>query len=130
MERHTLDLVNDHSPEMEQMRELEESLWMASTRFDRQYMDVVLADEFVEFGRSGRRYDRSEILDTPAQEIDADLADFTLRVIAPGAVLVTYRSVARYPSGEEHAWRASLWVWDGNRWRLHFHQGTAIGQLN
>jgi hypothetical protein len=36
------------------------------------------------------------------------------------AVLLTYRSFAR--SGT--TLRSSLWVLDGGRWRLRFHQGT------
>jgi ribonuclease HI len=120
--------VNDPSPEIEQWRDLEESLWSASTRFDRVYMDALLAEEFVEFGRSGRRYDRTQILEIPAEEIDADLDRFAVKVVAADVALVTYRSVVRYPGGVQHAWRASLWAWDGERWRLHFHQGTAIGQ--
>ena len=45
----------------QELRGLEESLWRAETRFDRKYMDAVLAPDFAEFGRSGRRYDRDAI---------------------------------------------------------------------
>jgi ribonuclease HI len=40
--------------------------------------------------------------------------------VGPNAVLLTYRSFAR--SGT--TLRSSLWVLDGDRWRLRFHQGT------
>jgi ribonuclease HI len=40
--------------------------------------------------------------------------------IGAGAVLLTYRSYSR--SGT--TLRSSLWVLDGNRWRLRFHQET------
>jgi ribonuclease HI len=40
--------------------------------------------------------------------------------IGPNAVLLTYRSYAR--SGT--VLRSSLWVLDGTKWRLRFHQGT------
>ena len=36
---------------------------MASgTRFDRDYMELVLATDFIEFGRSGRSYDRDAVM--------------------------------------------------------------------
>jgi ribonuclease HI len=40
--------------------------------------------------------------------------------IGADAVLLTYRSYAR--SGP--VLRSSLWVLDGTKWRLRFHQGT------
>ncbi|MCB1181769.1 MAG: hypothetical protein KDK55_07125 [Chlamydiia bacterium] len=40
--------------EKETLRKLEESLWIASTRFDFNYMNRILAHDFFEFGRSGR----------------------------------------------------------------------------
>jgi hypothetical protein len=44
------------------LRDLEESLWREETRFDRAHMGVVLAPGFLEFGMSGRRYDRDAII--------------------------------------------------------------------
>jgi hypothetical protein len=61
----------------DQLRRLEESLWHAETRFDRDYMNKVLAPDFLEFGRSGRVHRREDILedilDVPAQPIHATL---------------------------------------------------------
>src|SRR5215813_3003006 len=70
----------------EQLRELEESLWRAERRCDRDYMDATLARDFFEFGRSGRVYDRSDSLDVESGEIHATLPlpQFAARLIAPG----------------------------------------------
>lgn len=105
--------------------ELEESLWRAETRFDREYMDELLAEDFVEFGRSGRTYSREECLAVSDQEIDIDLPldDFEVRDVAEGVVLVTYVSVVQYEELEV-ANRSSLWVRRDGEWRLRFHQGT------
>ena len=46
----------------DQLRQLEESLWRAQTRFDCEYMDIILAPDFFEFARSGRVYKREETL--------------------------------------------------------------------
>ena len=40
------------------LQELEERLWIAKYRFDRRWMDAVLADDFFEYGQSGRVHAR------------------------------------------------------------------------
>ena len=112
----------------ERIRELEESLWIPDTRFDRAYMDRVLAPDFVEFGRSGRVYSRQVAIDVQRMGIPArlPLPHFEVRGVAPGVALATYRSDVAYPTGRELANRASLWLHADGRWQLRFHQGTAI----
>ena len=109
---------------MEQLlRTLEESLWRAETRFDHTYMDGVLAPDFLEFGRSGRRYDKAATLAAAGGSIDARLCELTVAVVAPGVALVTY--VSEVGHGEvQRSNRSSLWIRQGNAWRLRFHQGT------
>jgi hypothetical protein len=46
--------LSDHDCEI--LKRLEEELWREETRFDIRRMDEVLAEDFVEFGRSGRFY--------------------------------------------------------------------------
>ncbi len=40
--------------DIETLTRLEESLWRAETRYDPVLMDRIFADDFFEFGRSGR----------------------------------------------------------------------------
>jgi len=51
--------------EIEEIRRLEESLWQAEFRYDNKYMDKFLAPDFIEFGRSGKIYSRSEMFFEP-----------------------------------------------------------------
>jgi hypothetical protein len=44
--------MNLLSPIEEQLKKLEESLWKEATRFNRAYMDSILSEDFIEFGRS------------------------------------------------------------------------------
>ena len=106
---------------------LETSLWTASTRFDRAYMANVLAEGFFEFGCSGHRYSRDEILAMPAVEIGAmvPLDDFRIESIANGVALVTYLTRDGL-DGERICRRSSLWVSTDGGWNLRFHQGTPI----
>jgi|CXWL01.1.fsa_nt_gi hypothetical protein len=118
--------MKPHQEDIDQLRELEESLWRPETRFDREYMDKVLASEFFEFGRSGRRYTREQILDTPSEEIKVELPheDFRINIIDEKTYLVTYTSKVMYEE-LEIANRSSLWTKTETGWKLWFHQGTA-----
>lgn len=111
------------------LKRLEDDLWRSEVRFSPDKMDALLADEFLEFGSSGRIYDKRQILDTPTQEIGArlPLADFSARVLAPSVVLVTYRSIQRHADGsEKQALRSSIWTRTEHGWKLVFHQGTPV----
>lgn len=111
--------------EVDGLTALEHSLWRTSTRFDAEYMDRALAADFLEFGRSGRVYDRQAVLAVPAVALDVRLLDVTVHSVGPDVALVTYVSEARFED-LERANRSSLWVREDGRWRLRFHQGTPL----
>jgi hypothetical protein len=114
------------SEETEKLRTLEESLWRAETRFDRELMESTFAPDFYEIGRSGRIHTRQACLDVARQPIDAvvPLPDFAVRVISPDVVQVTYSSLVRYDDTLEKGRRSSIWSRAGEGWLLRFHQGT------
>jgi hypothetical protein len=116
------------TPDLTQLPPLEHSLWAEDTRFDRALMDRTFAPDFFEFGRSGRRYTRAEMLFGPedAQEIDATLHNLALRPLSQDVVLVTYQSEVRYPEGTEWGNRSSIWDRSSGAWQLRFHQGTVL----
>ena len=107
----------------EEFRILEESLWRAETRFDRDYLQRVLHPDFFEFGRSGRIWTRDDTLTAEPSSIDARLADFAVRPLGDDAVLVTYTSYVRHEQMDVGR-RSSIWVHVGSSWQLRFHQGT------
>lgn len=88
----------------------------------------LLDPEFVEFGASGRRWDRTTILSAttpaPGEEVTTTaVSELTGRMLAPGLVQVTYVS----DQSGRRARRSSLWRRRPEGWRLYFHQGTLIG---
>lgn len=113
--------------DMSHLQRLEESLWREATRFDRDYMERILSADFVEFGRSGRVYDRAAIVAAPRGSIDAvlPLPDFAARLISPDVALVTYNSLVTYDGVVEQGRRSSIWSRTADGWGLRFHQGTA-----
>lgn len=109
---------------------LEHSLWQSETRHDRALMDQTFAHDFREFGRSGRRYSREDLLpEGAAQPIDATLHALAVTDLSDTLALVTYVSQVRRPTGPEWANRASLWDRASGRWQLRFHQGTPCEAL-
>ena len=82
---------------------------------------AVLDDGFRETGASGRTWTRDEMLAMleGAARSDVAIEAFEIERLADGMVLATYDVGGARPSR-----RASLWVHDGDRWRVRFHQGT------
>jgi len=111
--------------EIEKVYELEESLWKSETRFNEEYMRSILAEDFFEFGRSGKIYSIDMSLSAPYQEINAKLPlrDFAIHEIDEKVVLVTYISEVQYDEAEIGN-RSSLWLKTEDGWKLKFHQGT------
>ena len=118
--------LSDHDCEM--LERLEEELWREETRFDIQRMEEVLAEDFFEFGRSGRFYRREDTLAVPRGPIDAmlPLSDFKARLLTRDLAQVTYNSAVTYDGAIRRARRSSLWSRTPNGWVLRFHQGTPI----
>ncbi len=65
------------------LERLEEGLWRTETRFDRAWMEGILAPGFFEFGRSGRAYSREDTLAMAARPIDARLENLDARLLGP-----------------------------------------------
>jgi hypothetical protein len=83
-------------------------------------LDELIDEDFVEFGRSGRVWDRAAILDLLAGPPGRDvrIEDFALTRLGDDIVLATYSTTPN------PALRASLWIRQEGRWRIRFHQGT------
>ncbi len=58
------------SEDVQELQRLEEELLRPEVRRSPEKMAVLLADDFLEFGRSGRIYDKVNILETVAQQCD------------------------------------------------------------
>lgn len=120
--------------DLDLIRGLEEALFKPSVRASPEALDRLLADDFVEFGRSGGVHDKTEVIrslaEGNAETVDAPAArDFVLRSLADDVVLLTYLSF-RVANGREerHTLRSSIWRLIDGRWQMAFHQGTPAGQ--
>ena len=115
---------------VEELKRLEETLLRPEVRRSREKMSALLADDFMEYGRSGRVYNKAAVLEMADKPFDGllSLNGFSAKALAPSVALVRYATVLRRSDGNEfRSLRSSIWTRTGQRWQLVFHQGTACG---
>jgi hypothetical protein len=117
--RYDLDLIQS----------LEEELLKQTVRGSREAVSELLAENFVEFGRSGGVHRKEDVVRSLAAEgaenSQATASNFELTSLADDVVLLTYRSLRTNEDGKElHSLRSSIWKLIGGRWQMIFHQGT------
>jgi hypothetical protein len=112
----------------EHIRTLEEKMLESSFRKSSREFAELLTDDFVEFGSSGRVFDKAAILRELSEESPAELSlrDFAAARLAEGVVQATYVSMRETPEGVIESLRCSIWVLRGGVWKIRFHQGTRI----
>ena len=92
-------------------------------------LNELLADDFVEFGSSGRIFDRKSVVSSLAGSDEPEffeVRDFRLVDSDQRHALAVYACDARTESGEllRTSNRSSYWVLRNGQWQMLFHQGT------
>ncbi len=112
--------------------DLETSLLKPEIRSSASDLDLLLADDFREFGSSGEMYDKNLILerlpkDTQASPVEFLVSDFQIQELAENIILTTFKTDKISPDkGHTFALRASIWRKTNGNWQMIFHQGTPI----
>lgn len=85
----------------------------------------LLHEDFIEFGSTGRVYNKKILVEMLRTERPSTVSirDFTVRQLSSDTALVTYRTVGQ---ASQEARRSSVWVRQDGAWRMVFHQGTRI----
>ena len=116
--------MESQSALLDELRLLEGQLATATIEPER--LAQLIAADCIEFGASGRRYNKSQILEAAGCRDNTHLSmtEFEIRHLGPGLVLVTY--FARQYTGAEPrcSRRSSIWKKEQGEWQLLFHQGT------
>ncbi|MGA1835374.1 nuclear transport factor 2 family protein [Herbiconiux sp. 11R-BC] len=109
--------------EYEAVQAAELALLSSAVRADTERVESLLAPDFAEIGRSGRRWTRAETVAALRNETPREApatSEWLFDRLSPELVLVTYRV-----HGAHHDSRhSSLWELAGPR--IRFHQGTII----
>lgn len=108
-----------------QLRHLEEQLLHPGVRGSVERLDALLADDFIEFGSSGRVFDKKYIVKALPEEspIKLSLSNFKSTMLSETIALVTYRAT-RGSKPSEQTLRSSIWRLSNGQWQMVFHQGT------
>lgn len=118
------DAVKSH------LRKLETDLLQPEFRHSAEALSSLLAEDFCEFGSSGRIYTRQEIIDRLATEspVRFSISDFSVTLVTTGVALVRYQAARHDEAGRKNSvtLRSSLWVLRDDRWQMLFHQGTKV----
>lgn len=106
----------------DQLLHLEQILMSPEVRASAERLDALLADNFREFGSSGRSYDKmtviTELVADPGLSGTRTITDFRAELLETTVALVTYRIE------ESATLRSSIWILKANQWQMVFHQGT------
>ena len=109
---------------VETLKSLEQQVNSEAVRHDRMHLDALIDEEFREFGSSGTSYTKQGAIDallaTAPQPITMD--EFSVKQLSGSVFLTTYRALT---SGSVSL-RSSLWIRNGQSWKLIFHQGTNV----
>ena len=112
----------------EQLCLLEKRLLEPEVRKSIKELEIILADDFIEYGSSGRMYNKKQAIDGLIISSTAQMTimDFEVKLLAPGVALATYRVIKLNNQGEEtnYSLRSSIWKLHKGRWQMVFHQGT------
>ena len=106
------------------LRELEESLLQPDVRKSEELV-TLLADEFVEFGSSGRVFTKQDLVELLQAETASvqTTSRFKVQLLAPKVALLTY-VIRREATPPVWTLRSSVWQLREGGWRMVFHQAT------
>lgn len=105
------------------IKQLEEKLLNPEVRSSRVELKKLLADDFFEFGSSGRiLYKNEDIADDGIGIVRMNLSNFEIHPLSDDIVLATYRIFNE--NTNQHSLRSSIWKLNDGLWKMVFHQGT------
>jgi hypothetical protein len=127
MEPRLVTLAKDR-PVLEELRRREPIFHRPEVASSRADFEAMTAPDFWEIGASGRRYSRKYVLDTlearqesPVED-SFEASDFYCRELARDLYLLTYTLL----QGERRTRRATIWQRSPAGWKVLFHQGTVV----
>ena len=111
--------ISTHTEKLSQLiQKLELSLLDQSVRQSKNQLNQLIADDFVEFGKSGKQ----NILDSlPSEKTRTfNMIDFKIKELSQDVVLALYKII----ENDTVSLRSSIWKQYSDAWRIIFHQGT------
>ncbi len=110
------------------IRALEERLLLPEVRRNAEELSELIADDFVEYGSSGKIYTKKDVLEFLPIEPERymKMENFHARQLSPEVVLLNYDLLSRHAQNRRtrRSARSSIWQLTNGRWQIVFHRGT------
>jgi hypothetical protein len=110
------------------IKQLEEELLWRAARKDAERLNELIADEFIEIGKSGKIYTKQALIDALKNEkfTKSDITDYKISFISDTIALIVYTSKIydKAKSKVQSTIRSSIWKSFNGEWKMIFHQGT------
>ena len=112
--------------------DLERKLSNPNLRGDSTELLQIMHDDFIEFGASGRCFDKTEIINLLVNEqnyVEYEVEKFTCTLLSSSVAHVTYIIPQRTDKNGSILYgstRSSIWKNTNGEWQIYFHQGTRI----
>lgn len=108
--------------------ELEQRLAQVGKRLSAEEASSLVAEDFLEFGSSGKVWSKAEIIAAMSQwgPVERIVQDFSVRELRASVCLVTYKVIGLDGRPVPFSLRSSIWQKYGDSWQIVFHQGTSV----
>jgi hypothetical protein len=122
------------SPLAQQLLDLEKAFSDAQKRHDRDFVKAALTDDFVSISTDGEPRSKANVLSDVASDERLEYRIYNAQVVPldDSAAVLTYDVIVRMVHYDEDTPRyqrvSSVWVKQGDDWKLKFQQATATEQ--
>ena len=112
------------------IKELELSLLKPEVRSSKEALDKLISDDFIEFGSSGNKYTKADILErlpSTVENVEYKVSDFIVDIPSENTAITTFKT-ERTINGKDKttSLRSSHWRKTNEGWQIFFHQATPI----
>ena len=106
---------------------LETSLFKKEFLNDKDYLNNILHDEFMEIGKNGTVYHKNDTIEAlyGSDDRKIDVKSFSVRMVSLSMFIVNY--ISTHEDGTR-VYRTSLWMETLKGYSMYFHQGTIINE--
>jgi len=102
---------------------LEQSLLDSCVRQSTGQLNKLIADDFLEFGSSGKVYNKQDCIKPDETSRKFAVSEFKIKELSKDVTLATYKTTEDGIA----SLRSSIWKRYGDEWKMIFHQGTKCG---
>ncbi len=82
-------------------------------------INKLIADDFIEYGRSGKIYNKNDCLEIDENPRTVEVSDFKIKELSKEVILATYKTI----EDGSVTLRSSIWKKFSDDWKMIFHKG-------